>query len=128
MAGLMIVQTLEQLQAVIEESNTKPVLLYKHSSQCGSSRVAHSGLNLFISRYAPIANQISIYVVRVLEEKHLSAQVTAQFGIPHVSPQILLIDQERVVWHASHQHINSSNLYQVTLKLLQSKHQGGGTT
>ncbi|NMM51825.1 bacillithiol system redox-active protein YtxJ [Paenibacillus aquistagni] len=127
MSGLIIIQTLEQLQSVIQESSTIPVLLYKHSSQCGSSRVAHSALNLFINRYAPIASQIHIYVVRVLEEKQLSNQITAQFGIPHVSPQILFIDRGQVIWHASHQHINSANLYQVVLKHLQSKHQEGGT-
>lgn len=79
-------------------------------SQCGSSKVAHVGINHFVNRYPQIASRFAIGVIRVVEEKHLSDRVARELGIPHVSPQILLVRQGRAVWHAGHQQINSQQL------------------
>lgn len=110
MSGLPIIQSDEQLTRMLQLSAEKPLLLYKHSSQCGSSKVAHVGINHFVNRYPEIASRFAIGVIRVVEEKHLSDRVAGELGIPHVSPQILLVRQGRVVWHAGHQQINSQQL------------------
>ncbi|WP_028546788.1 bacillithiol system redox-active protein YtxJ [Paenibacillus taiwanensis] len=127
MAGIMIVQSKEHLEQIIAQTDITPLFLYKHSSQCGSSRVAHASLNQFINKYGNIAAQFQLYVIRVIEEKPLSDYVTATFNVPHFSPQILLIANRSVRWKATHQQINVANLRNVALHHLQSVNGTGDT-
>lgn len=116
--SLMIIQSDEQLTQLIQQSDARPLFLYKHSSRCGSSRVAHVALNHFISRYPDVSSRFAFGVIRVVEEKALSDRMSLGLGIPHVSPQIILINRQSVVWHASHQQINSNQLCKVALHFL----------
>ncbi|MCG7410383.1 bacillithiol system redox-active protein YtxJ [Paenibacillus sp. ACRRX] len=127
MAGIMIVQSKEHLEQIIAETDVSPLFLYKHSSQCGSSRVAHASLNQFINKYGNVAARFQIFVIRVIEEKPLSDYVTAELKIPHLSPQILLIANRTVRWNATHQQINVANLRNVALHHLQSVNDAGDT-
>ncbi|MBN3523171.1 bacillithiol system redox-active protein YtxJ [Paenibacillus apiarius] len=116
--SLMIIQSGEQLTQLIQQSDARPLFLYKHSSRCGSSRVAHIALNQFISRFPDVSSRFAFGVIRVVEEKALSDRVSLELGIPHVSPQIILINRQKVVWHASHQQINSNQLCRIALHFL----------
>lgn len=119
MQALPIIATEDQLIHTIQQSDERPLWLYKHSTNCGSSRVAHIALNQFLIKYPHISSRFSFAVVRVLEEKALSEQVAKILEVPHKSPQILLVHKQKVVWNSSHQQINSKYLVQLAQHFLQ---------
>ncbi|EJW16624.1 bacillithiol system redox-active protein YtxJ [Paenibacillus alvei] len=119
MHALPIIATEEQLIHTIQQSDERPLWLFKYSSNCGSSRIAHIALNQFLTKYPHLSSRFSFAVVRVLEEKALSEKVTKILEIPHKSPQILLVHKQKVVWNSSHQQINSLQLSQLAQHFLQ---------
>ncbi|MCM3290300.1 bacillithiol system redox-active protein YtxJ [Paenibacillus sp. MER 180] len=119
MQALPIIATEEQLISLIQQTDERPLWLYKHNTNCGSSRVAHLALNQFLTRYPHVSSRFSYAVVRVLEEKALSGKVAELLQTPHKSPQILLVYKQKVVWNSSHQQINSVQLSQLAQHFLQ---------
>lgn len=118
MQGLPIIITTEQLVHLIQQSDDRPLWLYKHSTHCGSSRVAHVSLNQFLNRYPHLSSRFSFAVIRVREEKPLSDKAAQLLDTPHKSPQILLVYKQEVVWSSSHQQINSLQLSQIATDFL----------
>lgn len=118
MQGLPIIVTKEQLVHLIQQSDDRPLWLYKHSTNCGSSRVAHVSLNQFLNRYPHLSSRFSFAVIRVHEEKPLSDEAAQLLDTPHKSPQILLVYKQKVVWCSSHQQINSLHLSQIATNFL----------
>lgn len=45
---------------------------------------------------------LTLELVDVLSQRPLSQAIEAQFGVRHESPQILIIEDGEVLWHASH--------------------------
>lgn len=126
MSGIMVIQTVEQLEEILRQSEVKPLFLYKHSTNCGSSRVAHSALFQFITRFPEVANQFQFAMVRAIEEKGLSQHIATQLHVTHMTPQIILISHGQALWYLSHQHINSTQLYNGATQFLNQQKQPKG--
>ena len=45
---------------------------------------------------------VTLELVDVLSQRPLSQAIEAKFGVRHESPQILIIEDGEVMWHASH--------------------------
>lgn len=45
---------------------------------------------------------LTLELVDVLSQRPLSQAIEAKFGVRHESPQVLIIEDGQVVWHASH--------------------------
>jgi bacillithiol system protein YtxJ len=124
MSGIVLVGNPNQLAELILQTFEKPLFLYKHSTNCGSSRNAHVSIHHFINRFPELASQFSFAVVRVIEEKKISDQITMELGVPHLSPQLLLVHRGKAVWNASHQMIHSNNLFATAQRFLQNFQHG----
>ena len=72
-------------------------IIYKHSPTCSLCSWSEHVLGKF-------ANQdgVTLELVDVLSQRPLSRDIEAQFGVRHESPQILIVDDGKVTWHASH--------------------------
>ena len=99
----------EQLDAIILESKKKPVVIFKHSTRCGISRMT---LRQFESQYNLTADEMSLYYLDLLNYRHISNEVEARFQVVHQSPQLFVIKNGLVVHHASHYEIQAGNLTQ----------------
>lgn len=97
---------LGQLNEIIQESVDKPVLLFKHSTRCGVSRMT---LKQFESEY-DLADRVIPYFLDLLEYRSLSNEVAQRFAIEHQSPQVLLIRNGQAVYDASHSAIAVDSL------------------
>jgi bacillithiol system protein YtxJ len=92
-------QRLEDLDALLEDSSDRPLLLFKHSLSCGTSYEAldelidHLNEDRLPARYA---------MITVQTHRELSTAVAKRLGVRHETPQALLIREGRVVWSASH--------------------------
>ena len=97
--GLKELTTLDDLDAAMAVSSTQPILIYKHSLTCGTSGVAYEEVvDLVEGSMVPG----SAYIVKVQTGRAVSNAIEDRTGIRHESPQVLLILEGRVVWHASH--------------------------
>lgn len=94
------ITTDQQLRAAVDESREHPVVLFKHSTTCPISAAAYREVNAFFARQvAPV------YLVRVIEDRPVAQSITAQFGIRHESPQVLVLRNQQVTWTASHRRV-----------------------
>lgn len=111
--GLKEISTLAELDAALATSVTQPILIYKHSLTCGTSGLAYEEvLDLAGGSMLPG----SVFLVRIQAARDVSDAIEARLGIRHESPQILLIVEGRVVWHASH--------FRVTARAIDAAMQG----
>ena len=102
------IATREELDAAFDASATRPVVLLKHSERCASSRAALRDLRKFAHGVDEAA---ALFVfLEVLSAADLSEDVTARTGVVHESPQLILLRNGRVAWHASRWHISSAAL------------------
>jgi bacillithiol system protein YtxJ len=98
----------EDFDALVERSKTDPILIFKHSTQCGISERAFDAFHSFMRN----ANSVEAGVVLVLENRDVSDAIANQLGVEHESPQAIVIDQGRPAWNASHRGITEAALRQ----------------
>jgi monothiol bacilliredoxin len=109
----------QDLDDLLEQSKTDPVLIFKHSTQCSISGEVQREFLDFVAK----APDLKAVVIRVIESRRLSDAVAERLGVRHESPQALLIKDGRVVWHASHWSITSEALVAALRPYVQSAHQ-----
>lgn len=99
--NLVKLDTLDKLQAAIEESRIRPVLLFKHSTSCGISAGVFREVSV-------VDSEINIVVVQT--DRHVSSEIERQMGIRHESPQAIVIKDGEPVYHASHYDITAKDI------------------
>lgn len=77
------------------------VVIYKHSTRCWGCRPALQAVTTFAERHPDVA----VYIVDVLLSSELARTIAAETGVRHESPQVLVLDEGRVAWHASHSRV-----------------------
>jgi bacillithiol system protein YtxJ len=95
------------LDAAIERSFTIAVVIFKHSETCGTSAYAREELQTLMAEPSLSAG---VYVVSVQRNRAISNALSTRFNLRHESPQVLLIRDGALRWHASHHRINSDEL------------------
>ena len=104
---LKVLSTLDGLESALSGSSGRPLLLLKHSLTCGTSAYAHEEVEDFLAQ-PPCP--IDAFVVHVQAGRAVSNAIAERFGIRHESPQLLLIANGQVVWHASHHRITRRDI------------------
>lgn len=95
----------EELDHILSESTRKPQVLYKHSSRCATSFFALKN----IETLNPLEQeQADFYLVDVIAQRELSRYIADKFGIRHESPQLFVFKNGEIVWHGSHNQIQSN--------------------
>jgi len=100
-------EEIEQLDQLVEESQTQYVLVFKHSTRCGVSRFS---LQAFESEFKIDSSKVSLYFLDLLKNRGLSNEIASRFDVVHQSPQVLLIRNSEVVFTESHGQINAQEL------------------
>jgi bacillithiol system protein YtxJ len=97
-----------QIDQVIAASEEKPVLLFKHSTRCSISSMS---LDRLLRNWKPEdADKITPYYLDLIAFRSVSNLVAERFGIPHESPQVLLIQKGKVTYHESHYGISYAEI------------------
>lgn len=104
-------QSVKELEHAIAESSRRPVLLFKHSLTCPISARA---FNEFQSFMAENGSEVGGHLITVQTARLLSNEVSDRFGIPHESPQAILLRNGRAVWNDSHFAITAAALQAAT--------------
>ncbi|HET8753289.1 MAG TPA: bacillithiol system redox-active protein YtxJ [Salinimicrobium sp.] len=99
---------IRQLDTILEESKHQPVAIFKHSTRCGISNMV---LKSFRREYEPDAmGETKLYFLDLLSNREISNEVANRFKVQHESPQLIILKDGEVVYHASHQGIKASSL------------------
>jgi bacillithiol system protein YtxJ len=98
----VILTSVSQLEELKEISRSKTVLIFKHSTRCGTSSMA---LKDFEKNFQPNENTV-IYFLDLLRHRDVSDVIAVQFRVQHQSPQLLVIENAVCIKHASHYQIN----------------------
>ncbi len=90
----------KQLVSIKEESNTQPVLIFKHSTTCSISKATLDRLERNWNDEDMAT--LKMYYLDLLSYRSISNQVADEFNIEHQSPQVLIISNGKAVYTNSH--------------------------
>ncbi|MCB0642335.1 MAG: bacillithiol system redox-active protein YtxJ [Phaeodactylibacter sp.] len=102
-----ILQTEDQLDALIQDSHAKPVVLFKHSIYCGiSARIMHQ-----LEKDWNFNNEeLDFYYLDLITFRPISNKIASVTGVVHQSPQVILLQEGQVRYHTSHHMISVTGL------------------
>ena len=102
----------ESLKALTERSNERPVVIFKHSLTCPISSAAYQEM----SRYE---GEVSLVEVQV--SRQLSSEIENNLGVPHESPQVIVLSKGEAAWDASHFKITAESVAEAVGKAVGGK-------
>ena len=98
---------IKQLDEIVAESAQTPVIIFKHSTRCGISRMALKG---FEGNYSIGEGQAKPYYLDLLNHRDISNEIANRFGVMHQSPQVLVIKNGAAVYNESHGDIDANEV------------------
>lgn len=101
-----VLEHIDQIDQIINESWNKPVLIFKHSTRCIISKMA---LKNFESDFS-LQNVMDAYYLDLIAYRNISNEIAEVFKVEHQSPQILLVKNGIVIYHTSHESIDANVL------------------
>ena len=99
--------TVADLDTALAESSERPVLLFKHSHTCGISAMAFDQMEAHL---ADRPFSVRYGLVTVQTDRTVSDEIANRLGVRHETPQVILVRDGQVVWHASHFHVNAKEV------------------
>ncbi|WBX74641.1 bacillithiol system redox-active protein YtxJ [Tenacibaculum pacificus] len=99
--------SLEQLEEIKNQSNEEPIAIFKHSTRCSISSVA---INRFEKSFDESLQDFKVYYLDLISYREVSNEVGYKFQVVHQSPQLLIIQKEVAIAHASHYEIAEIDL------------------
>jgi bacillithiol system protein YtxJ len=98
----------EQIQEIKKESESAPVLIFKHSTRCSTSRMS---LDRLERNWSDLEGKgIKAYFLDLISYRNLSNLVADVFGVEHESPQVILVINGKPVLELSHFQIDSRQI------------------
>lgn len=94
-----------QLDAIVEESKTQPVVIFKHSIRCSISTMAKGRLER-----SEEPQGVKFYYLDLINHRDISNKVAELFSVHHESPQILLIKNSECTYEESHNGISMEEI------------------
>lgn len=106
---MRVLESLTDLDEAVRASETRPILIFKHSATCGISAAALEEVEE-VAELTGLEPAIETFVVSVQFGAAVSAEITKRFRLRHESPQALIIHKGAVTWHASHFHVTREEI------------------
>ena len=91
-----------EFAAAIEQSNSQPVVLFKHSQLCDLSAMARQQMQ---------SVRIPIFEVVVQTARPLSNHIEQLLDIRHETPQVIVLFEGRPVFDASHRKVTAAAVH-----------------
>jgi bacillithiol system protein YtxJ len=87
----------DQIKEIIEKSEQRPQVIFKHSTRCSISAMAKGRLERSI-----VPENADFYFLDLISHRNLSNEISSKFNVYHESPQILVIRNGECVYDESH--------------------------
>ena len=99
--------SVEEINTIKEISINQSILIFKHSTRCGISRMV---IKQFESLFNEENKQLKVYYLDLLNYREVSSKLSEVFQVIHQSPQLLVIKSGISVYNESHYEITKVNL------------------
>jgi bacillithiol system protein YtxJ len=99
--------SVDEINTIKEISKRQAILIFKHSTRCGISRVV---IKKFESLFNEENKQLKVYYLDLLNFREVSSKLSEVFQVIHQSPQLLVIKNGISVNDESHYEIIKVNL------------------
>jgi bacillithiol system protein YtxJ len=108
----------KELEQLKELSKNNLILIFKHSTKCGTSRTV-------LSRFERAwreeeMKKVKPYFLDLLVHRDVSDKIEEGFGIIHESPQLLLIKDGKCIFNVSHYGVDYMFLKNKLFKILKN--------
>ncbi|WP_426278006.1 bacillithiol system redox-active protein YtxJ [Chryseobacterium sp. S-02] len=100
----------DDLKTALENSYTHKIAIFKHSTSCFISKTVLRNFEKDIENIESIDDVAKLYFLDLLAYRPLSNKIAEDLGIRHESPQLLVIENGKVINNASHQNISINQL------------------
>lgn len=80
-------------------------VLYKHSPSCSLCAWSIREVQQFAERHG-----VDVHLIDVFAHRPLAQAIETHFNVRHESPQVLIIEDGSVRWHASHRAVTAERL------------------
>ncbi len=97
----------EQLTDLARASHEQPILIFKHSTTCSISAAAKGKIE---RQWADSGLTTPLYLLDLLRFRPISGEIAQQFEVQHESPQLLLIQDGKCTFNASHMGIRLADV------------------
>lgn len=94
-----------ELDQILHQSESRPQVIFKHSTRCSVSSVAKSRLE---RSTAP--QGVDFYYLDILSYRSISNKVAELLHVHHESPQLLIVRNGECVYDESHMGINMGEI------------------
>jgi bacillithiol system protein YtxJ len=101
MANFISIEDNTTLDRFLADANGGAVVILKHSNTCGVSRRAYGEISSF---EGPVG------LITVQEARDVSNELTRRTGVPHETPQLLILRNGEVVFSASHFQVKAATV------------------
>ena len=99
--------SVEEINTIREISKIQAILIFKHSTSCGISRMI---MKQFESLFNEENKHLKVYYLDLLNFREVSSKLSEVFQVIHQSPQLLVIKNGISVYDESHNEITGVNL------------------
>ena len=99
------IQSEEDLDKAIAESNDKKVVIFKHSTRC---QISKRVLSNFESEVKASDKDATYYFLDLIKYRLISNKIADDLDVTHQSPQIIVLENGKAVKNASHSNISLS--------------------
>lgn len=93
MANFISLEDQSALDRFLADADGGAVVILKHSNTCGVSSRAYGEMSSF---------EGSVGLITVQEARDVSNEIERRTGVPHETPQVLILRNDEVVFKASH--------------------------
>lgn len=105
-ASWKTLQSEEDWKALLAESYKKPQMVFKHSTRCSVSTMARYRLQDLES----LTDTVDAWYLDLLAFRQISNTIATDTGVPHESPQVILLVKGRPVYIATHNSIDPAEI------------------
>jgi len=95
------IHTVDALEEFLKNTDNSSVTLFKHSNTCGVSSRAYRELSTL---------QFPVGLIVVQQARPVSDEIERRWQVDHETPQVLIVDGNRVIWNASHFKIKAADV------------------
>lgn len=97
------IESQKDLDAATEKSSQQKVLIFKHSTRCFISKTV---LRSFEKQMQESDKNFGYYFLDLLAYRSISNEIESRFDVVHQSPQLIVLENGKAIYNASHQNID----------------------
>lgn len=111
-----ILDSVDQLNQLLLTPDVGTFAIFKHSTRCSISTMSKNRIE---RNWDELPGGFNLYYLDLLTFRQVSDAISQQLGVEHESPQLLLVENGKCVFHSSHSSIDITELTQI-IKLSQN--------